>query len=437
MALASPANLSNIDRTAGRNAYVTLQAWEASRAVELKQANPQLKVLVYQNLSAMAQGRGAGGLSSTGVNYDEAVEAHPEWFLTDTTSKPITEAGYSWLWMADIGNRGYQERWAANVISLLKNGPWDGVMLDDANTTTKYHVHPPTQIAEYGSDAAYQGAVKSMLEYVGPRIISSGHLAIPNMGSWNENPEVVEEWLPYVSGGMDEMFVKWSTTPGNGYRGPNEWHTQLQELETTQHLGKIFLAITQASSTDVQAQRYGWATVLLGAEGRASFLAAQTYNGAETWSNDYDSQLGEPLAPAQPLANGTWERQFNNGVVIVNPTGTSASVDFGGTYSGSGLSEARSGVLDPHTADILNGDEGGGMQNPPTAVEPPTVPSPGSEPGEITSTAPVPVVAPTTQSHAKRHHHTRSAQCRRILRKHPGHVSRKVRRRCQRVHKAG
>jgi hypothetical protein len=437
LALRTPANISDIGRTAERNAYVTLQAWETRRAIELKQANPQLKVLVYQNLSAMAKGRSTGGLSSTGVNYDEAVENHQDWFLTDTTGAPISEAGYSWLWMADIGNPGYQQRWGANVLSLLKDGPWDGVMIDDANTTTKYHVHPPTQISEYAGDSAYQAAVKSMLEYVGPRIIASGHLAIPNMGAWSENPEVVEEWLPYVSGGMDEMFVKWSSTPGVGYRGAPEWHTQLHELETTQHLGKIFLAITQAAPNDIQGQRYGWATVLLGADGLASFLATQSYDGSEAWSSDFESQLGEPLAPATRLANGTWARQFTNGLVIVNPTESSAAVNFGATYSGSGLTDAGNGILEPHTADILIGGAGAeGLRHPPTAegVEEQT-PAPAAASRTVRVGSPVPSIGPGARSDAR--HHRLRARCRRVSRKHRHHVSRRLRRRCRSVHRAG
>ena len=107
-----------------------------------------------------------------------------------------------------------------------------------------------------------------MLEHVGPVIQGAGKLAIPNMGSWSEYPAVVAGWLPFVSGGMDEMFVKWSKAAGQGYRGSHEWEAEVGEIATTESMGKQFIAITQAEPGDVQGARYGWASTLLAGNGQ-------------------------------------------------------------------------------------------------------------------------------------------------------------------------
>jgi hypothetical protein len=358
VALDTPSTFADPALTAQRNSYVVLQAWEAERAAQLKAANPSLMVLVYQNLSAMAQGTGQGGLGSSGVNYAEANTAHPEWFLADAGGNRIAEEGYGWLWMADVGAAGYQRQWTANVIRLLRAGPWDGVMMDDTNTTARYHVDP-SRIAKYPTDAAYQAAVRSMLAYAGPAIQAAGKLAIPNMGSWSEYPEVVKEWLQYVSGGMDEMFLKWSTTPGVGYRGAGEWETQVGEIATAEAMGKRFLAITQAEPGDTQAVRYGWASTLLAANGHTAFLAGDGYTG-ETWSSEYEVPLGEPTSTATAIGDGAWRRSFANGLVVVNPTSSTLGVSLGGSYSGSGLTDATEASLGPHSAVILTGSANGG-----------------------------------------------------------------------------
>jgi len=350
--LDTPATIENPTQTAQRNSYVVLQAWETERARELKAANPSLTVLVYQNLSAMAQGAGPDGLDSSGVSYGEADTAHPEWFLQEASGSRIAEEGYSWLWMADIGSPSYQQQWTANVLRLLRSGPWDGVMMDDTNTTAKYHVYPASRIAKYPTDAAYQAAVRSMLAYAGPRIQAADKLAIPNMGGWSEYPEVVKEWLQFVSGGVDEMFVKWSATPGEGYRDPSGWRTQIEEIRTTEQLGKRYLAVTQAEPSDAQAVRYGWASVLLAANGHTSFLAADGYDG-ETWSSEYEVSVGEPTSAASEVRGGAWERTFSGGIVLVNPSTEPVSVSLGGVYSGDGLSEASAATLPAHTALIL------------------------------------------------------------------------------------
>jgi hypothetical protein len=351
LVLDTPSTLASPTQTAQRNSYVVLQAWEVQRAAQLKAANPNLSILVYQNLSAMASTTGPDGQASTGVSYAEANTAHPEWFLKDTEGHRIAEQGYPWLWMADIGNPGYQQAWTANVLHILQTGPWDGVLMDDTNTTARYHVDP-SKIAKYPTDAAYQQAVRSMLAYAGPRITGAGELAIPNMGSWQEYPEVVKEWLQFVSGGMDEMFVKWSSVPGEGYRGPRAWQTQVEEIETTTSMGRRFLAVTQAEPGDRQAVRFGWASVLLGAGGHTAFFAADAYTG-DTWSSEYEVPLGEPTDSAYPIGNGVWARAFTNGLVLVNPTSTAQGVSFGGLYSGSGLTGADEATLEPHGALIL------------------------------------------------------------------------------------
>jgi Hypothetical glycosyl hydrolase family 15 len=372
VAIGSEASFPNVAQSAQHNSYVVLQAWETKRATELKAANPNLKVLVYQNLSAMAQGAGPGGLSSSGVNYAEADNAHPEWFLLNTSGSRISEGGYSWLWMADTANQTYQQQWTSNVIKLLSTGPWDGVMMDDTNTTARYHTEPAS-IAKYPTDAAYQGAISSMLAYAGPRIQAAGKLAVPNMGSWSEYPEVVEGWLKYVSGGVDEMFAKWSSTPGQGYRDTSGWQTQIEEIQSTERMGKIFLAITQAEASDQQAIRYGWGSVLLGADGHTAYSAAATYN-SEEWCGECETQIGEPTSVATRVAGGVWERSFTGGLVVVNPTTSTVEVNLGGAYSGSGLASSTTATMPANTALVLQrtgggqvvgaeaGPEGGGSQ---------------------------------------------------------------------------
>ena len=68
---------------------------------------------MYKNLSSMLAAS-SNGNAGTGVTTQEAA-AHPEWYLLNTSGARFTFWGYDYLWAADIGNRGYQDRWAANV----------------------------------------------------------------------------------------------------------------------------------------------------------------------------------------------------------------------------------------------------------------------------------------------------------------------------------
>jgi hypothetical protein len=358
LALATPSSFANATTTAKRSSYVVLQAWDGARAAQLKAANPSLTVLMYQNASAMTKGAGPNGVYSSGVGYEQADTAHPDWFLKDTAGKRIVEGSYDWVYMADLGNAAYQDAWATTVINRLQSGPWDGVFMDDVNTTAMYHTDP-SKIALYPNDSAYQAATRSMLAAVGPRLRAAGKLAIPNIGSWSGYPDVAKDWLQFVDGGMDEMFAKWSTTPGVGYRPAIDWKTQVEEIRAAESMGKRFLAVTQAGSGDTQAERYGWATVLMAAKStNTSYAAATNYSADPDWLPEYDAHIGDPTGAATALGNGAYVRTFSNGLVVVNPGSRDAKVAFGGAYSGSGLTNATSATLAPNTALVLTkGDQ--------------------------------------------------------------------------------
>lgn len=352
IAIDSNPDFSNLSQTAPREQYVVLQAWQLSKLHEIKAASPSTKVLVYKNLSASIRSSN-GGFTSTGVSYAEADALHPEWFLKNTAGNRFTFNNYSYLWAMDVGDPGYQQRWAANVVNELNTQGWDGVMLDDTNTTMSYHYDVP-QIAKYPSDAAWQSATRSALAYIGPRVQAAGKLAIPNIGTWGENPAVGQDWLQFVSGGMDEMFAKWGTTPGTGYVGVDQWNRQLSSLKYAQQQGKIYLAVSHSANGDSSAARYGYASVLLGGEGKASFALHADYT-TENWIPEYDYNLGSALGGESADSTGVHRRVFSNGIVVVNPTESTVTSALNGVYSGSGLNNVSSVALPPHTAAILTG----------------------------------------------------------------------------------
>ena len=73
------------------------------------------------------------GHASTGVATQDAA-AHPEWFLLNTSGQRFTFGDYNWLWAADVGNAGYQQR-GPTTCSRPLGGGWDGVFMDDTNPT--------------------------------------------------------------------------------------------------------------------------------------------------------------------------------------------------------------------------------------------------------------------------------------------------------------
>jgi len=337
------------ERTPDRAQVVVLQAWQTEKLRKMKAANPKLKVLMYRNLSGMSRADKYGN-TGTGVTVQDA-QAHPDWFLRNTSGERFTFRDYDYVWAADIGLRSFQERWVANTLERLKGDPWDGVLMDDTNPTMFYSYYVD-RVAKYPDDTAYQAATGSAVAYIGPRLRAAGHLVIPNFGSWRVNRDAITPWLKYVSGGMEEHFTKYGRSSREGHFTGNDWDNNLATLKQVQGMGKLYLGIAHSSQDDRGAARYGWATMLLGAEGNATFGLHDDYT-YESWFPEYGYDLGAPRGPESEDADGVHRRVFARGLVLVNPTKERRRVRFGGRYRGSGIGPSTSTVMQPHTGLVL------------------------------------------------------------------------------------
>lgn len=352
VAIDSAAAGADFTATASRDQFVILQGSETARLRSLKAANPHLTVLLYKNLSGMVA-RDAYGFTTTGVSAQEA-DAHPDWYLLNTSGQRFTFNGYPWIWAADVGSPSYQQKWAENVLAQVRAEGWDGVFIDDVNPTISPH-YDPAGVARYPTDAQYSAATRSAVATIGPALRSAGKVAIANLGGhWADFPGVVADWLQFLDGAMDEHFTKAGGGPGTGLVDGDAWRRELDEVRLAESQGKAFLGVAHSSGDDPGAARYGWATTLLAANGHSYFALQGDYTN-ETWYPDYDLPIGQPVG-AQTDADGIYRRAFTCGLVLVNPTAQARPVGFGGSYSGSGLSSATGATMQPHSGLVLVAD---------------------------------------------------------------------------------
>ena len=158
---------------------------------------------------------------------------------------------------------------------------------------------------------------------------------------------MAREWLQYVSGGMDEMFAKWSTTAGEGYREGTGWKAQVEEIQTTETDGQALLR----DHPDGRLRHAGDSLRLglcaarrRGARPRSLRLRTTTKNCGRV---NTKPRSGNRPPSITAIAGGAFQRRFANGLVVVNPTTSNVTVNFGGTYSGSGLTNATGATLGP------------------------------------------------------------------------------------------
>ena len=69
----------------------------------------------------------------------------------------------------------------------------------------------------------------------------------------------------------------------------------------------------------LKRMRFGLTTTLMG-DGYFAYDLHTRWRGQHWWYGEYDAPLGYPKGPARRHGDGTWRREFDGGLVVVNPT---------------------------------------------------------------------------------------------------------------------
>ncbi len=336
---------------AGRYQYIVLQGSDYREIPILKAYNPNLKFLVYQAISFTNSNDYSWMQTVTGCTaYADDVANHPSWLQHDQNGNTVIARGYGTFYMTDLGNPAYQQTCATNAINLAKQYGFDGIFWDTADGNLGDFLGSGVSVPEYPTQASWQAAMGSALAYLGAAMHAAGLLSIANISSIDQ--ATWEQWAGYNDGVEEESW----TDGGLGLAQQIPYFQQkLAELSwTAAHQKYEILHSFNAGETP---DTFGLAAMLLAANGYASYSVSNANNADETWWPEYGTaqQLGAPTGPYTILANGVYERAFANGIVLVNPTGSSVpSFSLGGgSYSGSGLMNVQSVSLGPTTALIL------------------------------------------------------------------------------------
>ncbi|MBB6627239.1 hypothetical protein H5V45_07880 [Nocardioides sp. KIGAM211] len=326
---------------AWRGNYVVLQPWEYARIPSLRAHNPDIRVLMYKDVSATVEGACRDGCTRdneilpTGVGYHWAQQHHPEWFLHDAAGHRLEWSDWPGLFPMDIADPGYQRRWLRSVRSELRAHDWDGVMMDDVLTTLSHSTFGDRVSTRFPDDAAMYAGTERFLRRVAPRFQRSGFLAVPNLTvGWDNWKDVLEDWTPYVSGWENEYFVKWSLGPSELFTADDDWTWKTEMARWLARRDVPLLAITYSSRDDVAAQAYHRASWLLTWNGRTgSSIFVPEESDTDHWLPVATTDIGRPVSPPEVVAGVVHRRDYTGGAVLVNPTRDARTVDLDGTFT--------------------------------------------------------------------------------------------------------
>ncbi|SDG31588.1 Hypothetical glycosyl hydrolase family 15 [Lentzea fradiae] len=320
----TPVSDAMIKTEAKRRSHVVLNAWETELAKKLKAANPKIQTFVYKDLSSTRSYACSDGVDDadlpTGVGY---CEADPSWFLNGPRGERFEYSGYSGHWQMDVGNPGYQQAWADNVIASSK--AFDGVLMDNALfTCDTYHegVCPPA----YPTDEAMRSAYVSMLANTRQKFVDAGLKTVANLSGARLHEGAWDRYVQHLDGGFDEWWLTFGDRDLLS-EYPQGWSRQLAEISANEAKGKITWVQPHHSGAD-QPFRYAHASYLLVAgEHSAITPVSRTdgYGDPAPWRAEYDWNLGAPLEKHHQVATNVYEREFRCGTVIVNANKTGSA----------------------------------------------------------------------------------------------------------------
>jgi len=318
--------------------------------------------LVYQSGTNVATGWSSGVPQPTALANG--------WLLKDAGGAYLTNAGFPGMYVGDVGSSGYQQAWVTNVSALLSRNGNDGVFIDDVIgeivglTGGKYP-------AKYPDQASWENAMASFIEYVGPALKSRGFYVLANANKYvsgdsgTDNGALVAQWWrrlgPSVSGLMSE---NWAQHPldntklrGTGPDWWNNWDGWANLVSVAQSMGRDFVGLQYASSTNTRVMTYGKASFLLLWNGDGGAYMFNPDGSGDPWNPAWTTDIGTPSAARYQVGSG-WRRAYSGGTVLLNPSTTSSQeFSLGATFATLDGTKVTTVTLPPTTAMILRNAE--------------------------------------------------------------------------------
>lgn len=335
--------------------------------MQIKSLNPTRIMLVYGSAINAANVR---------LRAYRQPQEHPEWFLKNEAGEWVANWEYTNSLQLDPGNTQWREFMAKAYKDNITRYGYDGVFVDIVNTTTHYinnkkaskAVNPKTGKAY--TDQEWKEAMLGLLQTVRRHI--GDKLMIVNGSRGQEYFQTrYADFLTVADGMCNEGFTGWAQNPTKSkFESEDKWKADVDALADCARRDKIVIAVAnvkERESTEPAAAyearyRYIIASFLLGM-GKRHYLQfyarvpgkpAGVYQpGKDVLPAPCNVQLGEPSGTYQQK-DGVYQREFQRGKVLVNPTVRQVRVTFRGAWrNDKGETVLSPLVLPAHTGVIL------------------------------------------------------------------------------------
>ena len=293
----------------------------------MKRANPNLTLYAYMN----------GGFAYSGDK--DTYPAH--WYLYDSMGQKIQN---NWgIWLMDTANPDWVTNRINECKAALQLSGYDGCFVDNLGVGSLWGlsgrpINPRTGQPLTNSEwlnATVELASK-MRSALGPIILVNG---LVDGVQYASQATPSSRLLVAAGQGLSEAFNRTANAGPDDYRSEAAWVADINMLSDATTRGIRVTTITKVwvTATDAkkaQLHRYALGSFLLGNNGRGLFHFSYGKGSDNMANNPLHDQvrLGPPVA-AYGKVSGAYQRSFENGRVIVNPSTASVTVPLDRTFT--------------------------------------------------------------------------------------------------------
>jgi Hypothetical glycosyl hydrolase family 15 len=309
--------------------YVGTQKLTLNLSRPLRAINPRFLVLHYHlamwqsapNVMFITEG-------NAWANDYAAVNAHESWFWHNRENQRVT-SNHDGKLLMNVSEPGFREHWRDSLIRQVEDGDYDGVFLDSASPALlQGEARSPadprlfadgvrTNTFDELGGRSWIAAWQDWIAELDRSLSTRGIPLIPNVGS------LVTTWdstdYSLTAGVFSEGFLD----PGFSTA---DWKAAADQTLALVRRNKIVILQNYLPwADDVARRRFLLASYLLVKDAR-TYIAYFASNPLE-WYPEWDLDLGAAQKTAVTVDdlgwNGVYRRDFDNGIVLINP-GTSA-----------------------------------------------------------------------------------------------------------------
>lgn len=299
----------------------------------IKAKNPNALVFTYVNANQL---RADQALNTTSWGpYRSQINSMKWWLYSDKGQSKFVPAGFGTAgdnainltlftpkdssgntaidWMTRFFVNTYSKPAPAIDGFFLDNVFWRPYIDGDWNRdgAVDSQTNPTVQTWFRQGYARYYSLIKTLMP---------GKYQLGNIGDWGNPSSTLTEYQGMVNGGVLEAFIgkSWSVETWAGWAN---MLAQYRKVMSASGAPKLVIFNQWGSSTDYQGMRYGLGTCLLD-DGYYSFTDNNAGYYGVVWFDELDQKLGAAQAvPKAAWQKGVWRRDFDNGIMLVNPKG--------------------------------------------------------------------------------------------------------------------